>query len=60
MIPSSFQRSALQNNNSNANRVPDDRYTDQKTRCPTGPADYFIERVIGKSNIVQANIKSEP
>ena len=37
-----------------------DQYTDQKTRCPKGPADYFIDRVIGKSNIVQANIKSEP
>ncbi len=44
----------------NANKNSDDQYTDQYTRCPTGPADYFIERVIGKQNIVQANIKSEP
>lgn len=36
------------------------QYTDAKTRCPTGPADYSKEHLLGNDQIRVANQKSNP
>ena len=46
MLPSNFHLSQ------NTADIP-------KTTCPTGPADYYIERIIG-TNMAISSIKNEP
>lgn len=57
MLPSNFQRTKEQLNTIDVSQVG---YDDSKSQTTAGPADYNIERVIGKKKIANAQIKVVP
>lgn len=64
MLPSNYVRTDLQKPLVGHTLFSDSEkasaFTDSKTRCPTGPADYNLESITGNDQIRVATIKCEP
>lgn len=59
MIPSNFQLKKGDKASDATSMLNRTQFEIPKTSCPTGPADYHIERIIG-TNMAVSSIKNEP
>ena len=59
MLPSNFQLKKGDKSSDALSIMNRTQFEIPKTSCPTGPADYNIERIIG-TNMAVSSIKNEP